>query len=150
MMNATPGFPCSEYHCSILPSRYRSTVSRTSSGRTANTCDCSKPGLMVPMARILVVGVVFIAAPCAFAELKPTRQPISANAAAETNFMLSPLRVLFRRPGEPVGRASPARQPDSNDNRPFLDGKDSRLGFLGACREISDGLTLLRLRDSLL
>src|SRR5262245_43069077 len=48
---------------------------------------------MVPMARILVVGVVFIAAPCEFAELKPTRQPISANAAAETNFMLSPLCV---------------------------------------------------------
>src|SRR5260370_41305733 len=56
----------------------------------------------------------------------------------------------LRRPGEPVGRASPARQPDSNDNRLFLDGKDSRLGFLGACREISDGLTLLPLRDSLL
>src|ERR1700746_1033313 len=72
---------------------------------------------MVPMARILVVGVVFIAAPCAFAELKPTRQPISANAAAETNFMLSPLCVSLRRPGEPVGRASPARQPDSNDRR---------------------------------
>src|ERR1700720_1709395 len=71
---------------------------------------------MVPMARILVVGVVFIAAPCAFAELKPTRQPTSANAAAETNFMLSPLCVSLRRPGEPVGRASPARQPDSNDN----------------------------------
>jgi hypothetical protein len=64
-------------------------------------------------------------------------------AEALTNFMLS-------RPGEPVGRASPARQPDSNDNRLFLDGKDSRLGFLGACREISDGLTLLPLRDSLL
>src|SRR5580704_16938057 len=79
--------------------------------------------------RILVVGVVFIAAPCAFAELKPTRQPISANAAAETNFMLSPLCVSLRRPGEPVGRASPARQPDSNDNRLFLDGKDSRLGL---------------------
>src|SRR5258705_9943786 len=31
-----------------------------------------------------------------------------------------------------------------------FDGKDSRLGFLGACREISDGLTLLPLRDSLL
>src|SRR5207344_3522344 len=84
---------------------------------------------MVPMARILVVGVAFIAAPCAFAELKPTRQPISANAAAETNFMLSPLCVSLRRPGEPVGRASPARQPDSNDNRLFLDGKDSRLGL---------------------
>src|ERR1700741_2044510 len=83
-------FPCSEYHCAILPSRQRSTVSRTSSGRTANTCDCSKPGLMVPMARILVVGVVFIAAPCAFAEWKPTRQPITANAAAETIFMLLP------------------------------------------------------------
>src|SRR5262245_52496799 len=53
---------------------------------------------MVPMARILVVGVVFIAAPCAFAELKPARQPISANAAAETNFMLSPLCVSLRRP----------------------------------------------------
>src|SRR5262249_37061236 len=74
---------------------------------------------MVPMARILVVGVVFIAAPSAFAELKPTRQPISANAAAETNFMLSPLCVSLRRPGEPVGRASPATQPDSNDNRLF-------------------------------
>src|ERR1700757_5310712 len=59
---------------------------------------------MVPMARILVVGVVFTAAPCAFAELKPTRQPISANAAAETNFMLSPLCVSLRRPGGPVGR----------------------------------------------
>src|SRR5271157_3891458 len=107
---------------------------------------------MVPMARILVVGVVFIAAPCAFAELKPTRQPISANAAAETNFMLSPLCVSLRRPGEPVGRASPARQPDSNDNRLFLDGKgpSTWLGFLGACRGISDGLTLLPLRDSLL
>src|SRR5260370_19478180 len=54
------------------------------------------------MARILVVGVVFIAAPCAFAELKPTRQPINANAAAETNFMLSPLCVSLRRPGEPA------------------------------------------------
>src|SRR5215468_3291493 len=40
--------------------------------------------------------------------------------------------------------------PESNDNRFFLDRKDSRLGFLGACREISDGLTLLPLRDSLL
>src|SRR5262245_50692346 len=39
----------------------------------SNTCDCSKPGLMVPMARILVVGVVFIAAPYAFAELKPAK-----------------------------------------------------------------------------
>src|SRR5262249_34075189 len=64
---------------------------------TANTCDCSKPGLMVPMARILVVGVVFIAAPCAFADLKPTRQLIIANAAAETNFMLSPFCVLLRK-----------------------------------------------------
>src|ERR1700752_4908781 len=58
---------------------------------------------MVPMARILVVGVVFIAAPCAFAELKPTRQPISAKAAAETNFMLSPLCVSLTRLGDPLG-----------------------------------------------
>src|SRR5262252_9144003 len=93
---------------------------------------------MVPMARILVVGVVFIAAPCAFAELKATKQPISANAAAETNFMLSPLCVSLRRRGETGGRASPARQPDSNDNHLFLDGKDSPLDFLGACREICD------------
>src|ERR1700747_683597 len=61
-----------------------------------------------------------------------------------------PLCVSLRRPGEPVGRASPARQPDRSDNRLFLDGKESRLGFLGAGREISDGLTLLPLRDSLL
>src|SRR5258707_1790527 len=60
---------------------------------------------MVPMARILVVGVVFIAAPCAFAELKPTRQPTSANAAAETNFMLSPLCVWLRRRTSTVGSA---------------------------------------------
>lgn len=40
-------------------------------------------------------------------------------------------------------------QPDRNDNRPFLDGEDSRLGFLGACREISDGLTLLQTRQQL-
>jgi hypothetical protein len=30
--------------------------------------------------------------------------------------MLSPLCVSLRRPGEPVEIASPARQPDSNDN----------------------------------
>src|SRR5215831_3305675 len=85
---------------------------------------------MVPMARIFVVGVFFMAAPCAFAELKPTRQPMSANAAAEANFMLSPLCVSLRQPGEPVGRASPARQPDSNDNRLFLEGTVD-LAFLG-------------------
>src|SRR5580704_10956377 len=44
---------------------------------------------MVPMARILVVGVVFIAAPCAFAELKPKRQPVSASAAARANFLIA-------------------------------------------------------------
>src|SRR6516164_7874214 len=148
MMNATPGFPCSEYHCSILPSRYRSTVSRTSSGRTANTCDCSKPGLMVPMARILVVGVVFIAAPCAFAEFKPTRHPISANAAAETNFMSFPLCVSLRRPDEPVGRASPASQPDSNGNRLFLDGKDNRIRACAGCScgALDGGLSIDRQR----
>ena len=40
--------------------------------------------------------------------------------------------------------------PERDDNRFLLDGKDSRLGFLGACREISDGLTLLPPRGSLL
>ena len=40
--------------------------------------------------------------------------------------------------------------PESNDNRLLLDGKDSRLGSLGACREVNDGLALLPLRDSLL
>src|SRR5262249_3529503 len=64
---------------------------------------------MVPMARILVVGVVFIAAPCAFAELKPTRQPISASAAARANFMLSPFCVSLRRPGEPEACSQPSR-----------------------------------------
>jgi hypothetical protein len=30
--------------------------------------------------------------------------------------------------------------PESDDDRLLLDGKDGRLGFLGACREIGDGL----------
>src|SRR5262249_18436068 len=55
---------------------------------------------MVPMARILVVGVVFIAAPCAFAELKPKRQPISASAATRANFMSSPFNYLVLLPGQ--------------------------------------------------
>jgi len=37
-----------------------------------------------------------------------------------------------------------------DDNRLLLDGKNRRLGFLGTCREISNGLALLPLRDSLL
>ena len=40
--------------------------------------------------------------------------------------------------------------PESDDDRLLLDGKDCRLGFLGACRTIGDGLALLPLRDSLL
>jgi hypothetical protein len=40
--------------------------------------------------------------------------------------------------------------PESDDDRLFLDGKDCRLGFLWACREISNGLALLLLRDSFL
>ena len=40
--------------------------------------------------------------------------------------------------------------PESNDDRLLLDRKDSRFGFLRACREIGDGLTLLPLRDGLL
>jgi len=40
--------------------------------------------------------------------------------------------------------------PESNDDRLLLDGKDSRLGFLGASRTIGDSLALLPLRDSLL
>ena len=40
--------------------------------------------------------------------------------------------------------------PEGDDDRLVLDGKDGRLGFLGACREIGDGLALLPLRDSLL
>ena len=40
--------------------------------------------------------------------------------------------------------------PESDDDRLLLDGKHCRLGFLGACRTIGDGLALLPLRDSLL
>src|SRR6476661_7324998 len=40
--------------------------------------------------------------------------------------------------------------PESDDDRLLLDGKHGRFGFLRACREIGDGLTLLPLRDSLL
>src|SRR5262249_11356503 len=91
------------------------------SGRAANTCDCSKPGLMVPMARILVVGVVFIAAPCAFAELKPTRQPIGARAAARANFMLSLFCASLRRPGKPEACSQPSRPTSATTISPTLD-----------------------------
>ena len=40
--------------------------------------------------------------------------------------------------------------PESDDDRLVLDGKNGRLGFLGACRQIGDGLALLPLRDGLL
>src|SRR5437773_592669 len=40
--------------------------------------------------------------------------------------------------------------PESDDDRFLLDGKHGRFGFLRACREISDGLALLPLRDGLL
>ena len=40
--------------------------------------------------------------------------------------------------------------PEGDDDRLVLDGKDGRLGFLGACRKIGNGLALLPLRDSLL
>ncbi len=40
--------------------------------------------------------------------------------------------------------------PESDDDRLFLDGKDCRIGFLGARRTIGDSLALLPLRDSLL
>lgn len=40
--------------------------------------------------------------------------------------------------------------PESNDDRLIFNGKDSRLGFLGASRKIGDGLALLPLRDRLL
>ena len=40
--------------------------------------------------------------------------------------------------------------PESDDNRLLLDGKNGRFGFLGACREIGDGLALPPLRDRLL
>lgn len=38
----------------------------------------------------------------------------------------------------------------SDDDRLLLDGKHGRFGFVRACREISDGLALLPLRDGLL
>ena len=40
--------------------------------------------------------------------------------------------------------------PESDDDRLFLDGEHGGPGFLGACREIGDGPTLLPLCDSLL
>src|SRR5262245_40434611 len=85
---------------------------------------------MVPMARILVVGVVFIAAPYAFAELKPTRQPISANAAAETNLRIGFLNDLF------YGRshiAGPGRC-----QFPFLLGEKSTVVPVGSAGERSE------------
>ena len=47
-------------------------------------------------------------------------------------------------------RAAAAYAAGKRRYRLLLDGKDGRLGFPGACREIGDSLALLPLRDSLL
>jgi hypothetical protein len=106
--------------------------------------------LMVPMARILVVGVVFIAAPCASAELKPTRQPVIANAAAET---ISCYLPSVGRSGDRVNSLGEHRLQGSRTATTIASSSmkgQPRLSFLGACREISDGLTLLPLRGRFL
>jgi hypothetical protein len=56
---------------------------------------------MVPMARILVVGLVFIAAPCAFAELKDDKAADKRQCSGKSEFHVI---SLLCRPGE---RAKP-------------------------------------------
>src|SRR5215469_11477270 len=64
----------------------RSTVSRTSFGRIANTLAGSTPGLIVPIARIFVVGVdVFMG--CAYPEFGPKRLRISIRPAERACFI---------------------------------------------------------------
>ena len=92
-------FPVASDHCSILPSG-RGRQFPDFSGRTANTCDCSKPGLMVLMARIWSSASFHSGSLCVCG--------IEADKAAtapmrrQSNFMLSPLCVA-QATGEPVG-----------------------------------------------
>ena len=94
---------------------------------------------MVPMARIFVVGVVFIAAPCAFAELKPTRQPISANAAAETNFMLYRPSEAGKSAGQPQRRTARGGR-DSIDHAPGAAHDDIANAVSGVVGAITSGV----------
>src|SRR5215510_13483515 len=55
-------------------------VSRTSFGRIANTLAGSTPGLIVPIARIFVVGVDVVMG-CAYPEFVPKRLKISIRPA---------------------------------------------------------------------
>src|SRR5215475_3354862 len=61
-------------------------VSRTSSGRIANTLAGSTPGLIVPIARIFVVGVDVVMG-CAYPEFKPERLKISIRPAERACFI---------------------------------------------------------------
>src|SRR5271163_355636 len=56
MRNTTPLWSCLRYHWSILPSRYRRTVSRTSEGRIGIHTFGVALAVKLPMARSLVVG----------------------------------------------------------------------------------------------
>src|SRR5215469_752053 len=64
----------------------RSTVSRTSFRRIANTLAGSTPGLIVPIARIFVVGVDVVMG-CAYPEFGPKRLKISIRPAERACFI---------------------------------------------------------------
>src|SRR5215467_4963734 len=64
----------------------RSTVSRTSFGRIANTLAGSMPGLIVPIARIFVTGVAVVMG-CAYPEFGPKRLKISIRPAERERFI---------------------------------------------------------------
>src|SRR5215469_8724353 len=64
----------------------RSTVSRTSFGRIANTLAGSTPGLIVPIARIFVVGVDVVMG-CAYPEFGPRRLKIRIRPAERACFI---------------------------------------------------------------
>src|SRR5215510_2272346 len=61
-------------------------VSRTSFGRIANTLAGSTPGLIVPIARIFVVGVDVVMG-CAYPEFGPKRLKISIRPAERACFI---------------------------------------------------------------
>src|SRR5260370_8955463 len=64
--------------------------SRTSAGRIAKTLSRSTPGLMVPIARIFVVGVDCMAV-CPYPVVKPARPSITARPATRAYFIYLPL-----------------------------------------------------------
>src|SRR5277367_1678531 len=114
MRNTTPLWSCLRYHWSILPSRYRRTVPRTSEHRIGIHMFGVALAAKLPIARSLVVGTARTedagASTGAVAWAREIAGLISTRAAARAMRLAGPIRLTLPRPVSPVTTASPLRR----------------------------------------